>query len=53
MLFLLKLICSIGGTFIVAGCVTAFINWWEKQPLKEERSVPLYVALNGEKHYDS
>lgn len=42
-MFILKLICCVGGTFILAGVVTAFMNWWEAQPVVEEKSTPLYI----------
>jgi len=44
MLFLLKLICCVGGTFICAGVVTAFMNWWRKQPIVEEYQTPFYIT---------
>ena len=43
MLFLLKFICCIGGTVILAGGVTAFETWLEKKPLIEEKDQPFYL----------
>lgn len=48
MLFLLKLICCIGGTFILAGAVTSFMEWWEKRPIIEEREPPFYITRTYE-----
>lgn len=48
MLFLLKLICCIGGTIIVAGGMTAFMNWWEKQPIMEAKESPFYITRTYE-----
>jgi len=48
MVFLLKLICCAGGTFILAGVVTAFMEWWEKQPVVEARERPFYITKTYE-----
>lgn len=45
MVFLLKLICCIGGTIILAGTVTSFMERWEKRPIVEERERPFYITL--------
>ena len=47
MLFL-KLICCIGGTIILAGGVTAFMEWWKRQPIIEERERPFYITMTYE-----
>lgn len=44
MVFLLKLICCIGGTIILEGAVTSFMEWWEKRPIIEEREPPFYIT---------
>lgn len=44
MLFLLKLICCIGGTIILAGGITAFMERWENQPIVEEQDHPFYIT---------
>lgn len=44
MLFLLKSICCIGGTFILAGAVTSFMEWWEKRPIVEVKEAPFYIT---------
>ena len=43
-MILLKLICCIGGTFIIAGAMTAFMNWWDARPLVEENERPFYIT---------
>lgn len=43
MLFLLKLICCIGGAVILAGITTAIENWNDKHPVVEEKSTPCYI----------
>lgn len=43
-MFILKLVCCIGGTIIMAGCVTAFMNWWEARPVVEENEPPFYIT---------
>lgn len=48
MLFLLKLICCVGGTIILAGAVTAFMKRWEKQPIVEVKETPFYITLTYE-----
>lgn len=41
-MFILKLICCIGGTIILAGGVTAFMNWWENRPVVESTEGPIF-----------
>lgn len=48
MIFLLKLICCVGGTITLAGRITAFMNWWEKQPIIEEKEPPFYITRTYE-----
>lgn len=48
MLFLLKLICCVGGTFILAGTVTAFMERWEKRPIVEVKETPFYITRTYE-----
>ena len=43
-MFILKLICCIGGAFILAGVVIAFMNWWEAHPVVEENESPFYIT---------
>ena len=46
MFFILQLICCIGSTFSIAGCVTAFVSWWEKRPIKIEEETPSYIVMD-------
>jgi len=48
MLFLLKLICCVGGTIILAGGITAFMERWENRPIVEERECPFYITRTYE-----
>lgn len=43
-MFMLKLICCIGGVFILGGVITAFMSWWDKRPIKEEKERPFYIT---------
>lgn len=45
MVFLLKLICCVGGSIILAGAVTAFMKRWEKRPIVEVKETPFYITL--------
>lgn len=46
MLFLLKFICCIGGSALLAGLTTAIEVWNDKHPVVEEKSIPLYIRSN-------
>lgn len=41
-MFILKLICCLGGTAILAGGITTFINWWEKRPIVLDSNGPVF-----------
>lgn len=43
-MFLLKVICCIGGTIILAGDVETFMRWWARQPIVEVKEPPLYIT---------
>jgi len=43
-MLILKLVCCIGGTIILAGGVTAFMNWLEVHPVVEENEPPFYIT---------
>lgn len=43
-MFLLKVICCIGGAIVAAGGVTGFEKWIESRPLVEEKDSPLYIV---------
>lgn len=43
-MLILKLVCCIGGTVILAGVITAFMNWWEAYPIVEENEPPFYIT---------
>ena len=42
-MFILKILLCMGGTIILAAAVTGIETWLEKHPVKEEKSVPLYL----------
>ena len=46
MLFLLKFICCIGGSVLLAGLTTAIEVWNDKHSVVEEKSIPLYIRSN-------
>ena len=43
-MFVLNLICSLGGSVLVAALVETIIAKWEKLPLEEEPSTPIYIT---------
>jgi len=43
-MFILKLVCCLGGSFLAAIAMELFMNWWQSRPLTEEKSVPLYIT---------
>lgn len=48
MLFLLKLICCISGTIILAKAMNEFMRWWASRPITEEKEHPFYITRTYE-----
>lgn len=42
-MFILKILLCMGGSIILAAVVTGIETWFERHPVKEEKSVPLYL----------
>lgn len=42
-MFILKILLCMGGAAVLATAVTGIEVWFEKRPVKEEKSVPLYL----------
>lgn len=43
-MFLLKLICCLGGAVVLAAGVTGFEKWVESRPIVEEKESPFYIV---------
>lgn len=42
-MFILKVLLCMGGAVVLAAAVTGIEAWFEKHPVKEEKSIPLYL----------
>ena len=42
-MFILKFLLCMGGVVVLAAAVTGIEAWIEKRPIKEEKSIPLYL----------
>lgn len=45
---MLKFICCIDITLVLACVVTIFVRWWEKRPIIEEKESPFYITKTYE-----
>lgn len=41
MILVFLIILTIG----LAAAINCFMNWWQKQPLKEEKETPFYITM--------
>ena len=42
-MFILNILLCMGSAAILAAAVTGIEAWFEKHPVKEEKSIPLYL----------